>query len=381
MSLFHKKNTSNELDYETINEFASSGVKVNRLLTILIIICIIGASIIVLQKVKVLSIILDFLGVISPVFIGLVIAWIVSPLADKLDKKMPRVLACLIVYLVIIGVLVLILTYAIPSLVDQVKGLSGKIPDMVDELKKFVNYITSKLNLSKTYSISNIINSLDSLNASKITETIIGGATSVVSMLTTIFLSLMVGFYFLLDYHKITAKIYKWIPGKYKGDARELARRANQSLRGYIQGVLIVMFLVFISQTIGLTLAGHEAPILFGLICAITDVIPFFGPWIGGIPAVIVGFLISPLTGVLTLVSILIVQTLENNIYQPIIMGHTMKLHPVTIIASLLVFGHFFGIFGMIIATPAVATLKLLFTFFDEKIKFVDKLKKAENAE
>lgn len=375
MGLFKKKFSSKELDYEAINEFATSGGKVNKLLEVLIILCIIGAGIIILQKTRILPIIIDFLGVISPVFIGLAIAWIVSPLADKLDKKMPRILACLIVYIIIIGVLVLILTYTIPSIVSQVKALSGKIPGMVDELKSIFTYITKKLNLSKTYSFTNIINNLDSLNANNITDMIIGGATSIVSMLTTIFLSLMVGFYFLLDYHKITAKIYKIIPEKYKDDARELARRSNQSLRGYIQGVLIVMFFVFISQTIGLTLAGHEAPMLFGLICAITDVIPFFGPWIGGIPAVIVGFLISPLTGVLTLVSIFIVQALENNIYQPIIMGHTMKLHPVTIIASLLVFGHFFGILGMIIATPAVATLKLLFTFIDEKINLTDKIK------
>ena len=186
----------------------------------------------------------------------------------------------------------------------------------------------------------------------------------------------MVVFYFLLDYHKLTAKVYKYIPSKFKQDARELSKRINQSLRGYIQGVLIVMALVFVSQTIGLTLAGHEAPMLFALICAITDIIPFFGPWIGAIPAVIVGFLISPLTGVLTIVSIFIVQALENNIYQPIIMGHTMKLHPITIIAALLIFGHFFGIVGMIVATPVVATLKLLFQFIDEKIDFMEKFEK-----
>ena len=128
------------------------------------------------------------------------------------------------------------------------------------------------------------------------------------------------------------------------------------------------MAIVFVTQSIGLTLAGLKAPLIFALFCALTDVIPYFGPYIGAIPAVIVGFTMSPLTGLLVIIAILIVQTLENNFYQPLIMGHTMKLHPVTIMIGLLVFQHFFGIIGMIIATPTIAAFKVIFTFLDEKL-------------
>ena len=131
------------------------------------------------------------------------------------------------------------------------------------------------------------------------------------------------------------------------------------------------MVLVFITQSIGLTIAGLEAPILFALFCAVTDIIPYFGPYIGGIPAVIVGFTMSPITGICVLISIIIVQLLENNFYQPLIMGHTMKLHPVTIMLGLLIFGHFFGIIGMIVATPVIAAGKVIFTYLDEKLNIV----------
>ena len=378
MSLFKKKDESESLDYSAINEFAESGRKVNKLLQILIILGIVGMGVMLLQKIHVLPILLDFLGVISPIFLGLIIAWIACPFTDKLDKKMPRIVACLIVYLIILGILALILIYTVPSLVNQIKTLSGKIPSMIDDLQNFFNRLADKLNVSNSGFFQSIKKSLfdglKNIDGTSFANAIIGGATSVVNVLTTLFLSLMVGFYFLLDFHKLSAKFHKYLPAKYQKDAKVLSVKINQSLRGYIQGVLIVMVLVFATQTIGLTLAGHEAPMLFALFCAITDVIPFFGPWIGGIPAVVVGFLISPLTGVLTIVSILIVQALENNIYQPIIMGHAMKLHPVTIIASLLIFGHFFGIIGMIVATPVVATLKLLFEFVDQKLRFMRKL-------
>lgn len=141
------------------------------------------------------------------------------------------------------------------------------------------------------------------------------------------------------------------------------------------------MLLVFITQSVGLTLAGLEAPILFALFCAVTDIIPYFGPYIGGIPAVIVGFTISPITGICVTISILVVQLLENNFYQPLIMGHTMKLHPVTIMIGLLLFQHFFGIIGMVVATPVIACLKVLLTFINEKLDITGKIIKEETTE
>lgn len=382
MRLFKRFRENNDsLDYEAINSFARSGEKVNRLLQVLIIMGIIGMSIYVLQRIHVLHFVLDFLAVISPVFFGLIIAWIVCPLTDKLSKKMPRLLACLLVYLIILGVLALLLIYIIPSLTEQIKALGNKIPSMVDDLQAAVNKVARKLGFSNSDTFTSIkksvFNSLQSIDSKSVIDAIIGGATSIVSVLTTLVLSLMIGFYFLLDYHKLSKKMKELVPKKFKKDTKELMKRVNQSLRGYIQGVLIVMFFVFLSQTIGLSLAGHDSPMLFALICAVTDIIPFFGPWIGAIPAVLVGFLISPLTGVFTIISIVVVQSLENYIYQPIIMGKAMKLHPITIIASLLVFGHFFGILGMIFATPIVALIKLLFQFVDEKLKFMEKMKKA----
>ena len=142
--------------------------------------------------------------------------------------------------------------------------------------------------------------------------------------------------------------------------------RINGKLRSYVQGVLLVMVLVFITQSIGFSLAGLKAPFLFALFCAITDVIPYIGPWIGGAPAVIVGFTVDPMVGVFCLVSVVVCQLLENNFYQPLIMGKTMKLHPVTIMLGLLLFNYFFGMIGMIVATPLIATIKIIIEFIIE---------------
>ena len=129
-------------------------------------------------------------------------------------------------------------------------------------------------------------------------------------------------------------------------------------------------------QSIGFSLAGLKAPIVFGLICAITNIIPYIGPYIGGIPAVAVGFTISPLVGFLSLAAVVISQFLESYVLTPIVMSKTMKLHPVTIIIGLLIFGHFFGIIGMLLSTPVISCIKIIFNFFDEKYEIFEKIQK-----
>ena len=113
---------------------------------------------------------------------------------------------------------------------------------------------------------------------------------------------------------------------------------------------------------------------IFGLFCAVTNVIPYIGPYIGGAPAVIVGLSISPMTGICTLIAVVIAQLLESNFLQPLVMGKTMKLHPVTIMIGLLLFGSFFGILGMILATPIIAIIKTILLFINEKFSLMERV-------
>ena len=130
-----------------------------------------------------------------------------------------------------------------------------------------------------------------------------------------------------------------------------------------------------ILSLIGFLISGVSSPLLFAIFCAITNIIPYFGPYIGGIPVIIVGFAISPFTGIACLITIILVQFLEGNILHPLIVGKAVSLHPITMMLSLLVFEYFFGILGMIIAAPVVATLKILVIYLNDKYHFMNKLK------
>ena len=377
-----KKKKETEVDITSLNNILKIGSKLINIGYFMAIFALVILVTYLLKEWKILLFLKELLIVISPIFIGLIIAWLFDPLVRKLQtKKIPRLLGCIISYIIIIGIIVLIGYMFIPSFTDQIKEFVKALPDIIDNLITFVADIINKFDNNNTINtskmkkeITNFLSNYGTSIASNVPKYALSVGKSVVSSGINFGLGLMVGFYLLYDFNKLNGKIKKILPNSWKKNYNELIDRINNSLRNYVQGVLIVMLLVFLTQSIGLTLAGMKAPLVFALFCAVTDIIPYFGPYIGGIPAVIVGFTISPITGLCVLISIIIVQLLENNFYQPLIMGHTMKLHPVTIMLGLLIFQHFFGILGMIIATPVIACLKILFIFINEKLHILEKI-------
>lgn len=377
-----RKVKDKEIDITSLNSILKTGRRLINIGFFMAIVSLVLLGTYLLKEWKLLKFLGEILMIISPIFIGFLIAWLYEPLVSKLEeKKIPRILGCILVYIIIFGLLLLICYLFIPSLISQIKDFVAAAPSIFDDLTRFATNFIKKMDTGNLIDIAALKNEV----ATAITNfgTSIGSdlpkyifqiGKSIVSGGFNFVLGLMIGFYLLYDFNKVNDNIKNIIPYSWKNNYEELVHRINTSLRSYVQGVLLVMLLVFITQCIGLTLAGIEAPILFALFCAVTDIIPYFGPYIGGVPAVIVGFTISPITGICVLISILVVQILENNFYQPLIMGHTMKLHPVTIMIGLLIFQDFFGIIGMVVATPVIACLKVLITFINEKLGLMNKI-------
>ena len=385
--MLFRKRKDKDVDVNSLNDILFTGKKIVRIFYVMTIIALILLGTYLVKEWHALKFIGEFLAVISPIFIGLIIAWLLDPLVKFLQgKKMPRILACILVYLLFIALLFLIVALVIPAMGAQVKDFIGNIPSLVEEAKKFFNSVIIDLNHAFDYDFTplkdQLYHTVETFGVNittKIPDMAIGIVSSIVSGGVSFFLGLMIGFYMLFDFDKLNHTFISFIPKRWRRGAMELIVRLNESLRSYVQGVLLVMTLVFITQAIGLTLSGIQAPLVFALFCALTDIIPYFGPYIGAVPILIVGFMMDPIVGICCGVSIIIVQLLENNFYQPLIMGHTMKLHPVTIMLGLLIFQHFFGIIGMIVATPVIAALKIILTFINEKVDVVGMVAEYEN--
>ena len=372
MKLFKQ---NDKLNIEEVNEVVSLTKRILHLFYIAMVVAMILIVTIIVREWGILKFLLNILSVLAPFFIGFVLAWLMNPIVTRMEKKkIPRALGTLIVYAVFLLVILLFIRFLIPLIYEQLQVLIGNLPSIFRELESFINGIFSKFGNIQGVDSDGIKNSiLNTITASlngfmtSAPSFIMNFAGGLFSSIVTICFGLVIGIYMLIDFDSINGHLLQLLPKKNRFEASLLITNISTEVRKSVNGTLLVATMVFICDSIGFWIVGLQAPLLFGLLCGITDIIPYVGPYIGGAVAVIIGFAQSPLTGFLTLIVAIIVQLIENNILQPIIMSKTMKLHPVTIIVGLLIFEHFFGIIGMILATPCIALGKVVWKFFKEK--------------
>lgn len=376
------KRKKDSLDYEKVNEGLHVGVKLLKLLFFLLVVLSIYVCNKLLTDWKILPFIKTMLGIISPLFIGIVVAWLFDPFVTKLQKKgINRVLGTVFIYVLLILASVLLVNLILPSISTQVNDIITSAPGFINGIKEWVEGAIEGIEDLTHYDLTDVSDQIyTSINQLGLSITV-DLPTKIVSILSGIvsgginlIFGLIIGFYMLFDFHNVRKHLLAFVPRKFHKDAIDLTDRVNENLRNFVHGTIMIMCILFIFQSIGLSLAGMKAPLVFGLFCAITNVIPYLGPYIGGIPTVLIGFSISPVVGLFSLISVIVCQVVESYFLQPVVMGKTMKLHPVTIMIGLLIFGHFFGIIGMILATPTIAICKTIALFFDEKYDIVGKI-------
>src|SRR5699024_8325713 len=169
-------------------------------------------------------------------------------------------------------------------------------------------------------------------------------------------------FYFLKDYDSIKNYIKKLLPKKYHKQASELMYEINHSLGNYNRGQLLISLFISLMTFIVFHFLHMKYSLLLALIMGLTNIIPYFGPIIGAIPAVLIALTMSPKLIIFILLAIFIIQLIENNLLSPYIMGKSIQIHPIAIIFALLLGGQIGGIIGMIFAVPALTILKDVFS-------------------
>ena len=362
-----------------INQLVGLGNKIGKILYILFIILLVYVITLIFREWKILNFFGTIFSVISPLFIGWFIAWLLNPIVKKLTEKgMKRGLATFIAFFIMIGIVTAILAFTLPSLGQQISDIVAAVPKIASDIKSWVDGLFEKLANISLENMDTIKNSffakIESFATSiqtNLPETAVNIVSSLVSGIGKIAISLILGFYILYDFDKVSDHFVKLFPKKARNDVLYLSTKLNETLYSFVSGTLWLSLLLFIVSVIGFSIIGLNAPVLISFVCVITNLIPYIGPYLGAAVAAAIGFAESPLVGILTLVFILIVQTLEGNILNPLVMSKKMNLSPITIIISLLVFEHLFGIIGMVIATPVVAILKIIYVFLDEKFDFM----------
>ena len=266
-------------------------------------------------------------------------------------------MAVVLIFLLI--VMIIFIKYIANILIYEFEHLLEKMPQILKQLEDLLNKVLSLIPLFKDYTVSleDLINKnseiiKDSIFTSRILQIII----SSLKYLITIPIILI---YTLLDYEKILKKLKEYLIKHKKEKLKNYLSELNKTMSSYIRGVLLVMFILFAIFTIIFTLLKVENGMVFALIIAVTNIIPYLGSWIGTSIPVLYVLLTSSNKAIIILVICIIIQTLEADVLTPLIQGKKTQLHPLVIMLSLLFFGTLFGFIGMLIAVPMAAILNI----------------------
>ena len=370
-----------EINYSKLNDLISLSHNILKILFVLLIIVGLYAIIMLIKEVHILPFVFSILKIIAPLFIGIFIAWLFDPIVTKLDKKgIRRLIGTILCYVLFLGIIFLIVYAIIPLLAEQINDfVTTTIPSLYDTSKQWIDNIFNNINsiegidaIAMRNEIFKKLELMATNLANSLPDILVVSLKTIFSWIGVFGIGLIIGFYLLLDFDKNIDTIYTLIPKRYRKETKRCLTAVNKPLKRFVNGALLDCTVVFVITAIGFSFIGLKSPLLFALFCALTNVIPYAGPYIGGAPAVFVGLTQSMPIGIAILIFIVIVQAIEGNFFQPLIMSKTTKLSPVTIILGLLVFGHFFGILGMIISTPLIGAIKELVNFFDDKYDFLN---------
>ena len=372
-----------KINIKSVNEVVSLSKIILKIFLILSIVCGTYIVLMLFKELKVFSFILTLLKVLTPFFIGIVIAWLFNPFVNKLQRKgVKRIIGVIIAYLIILAVIALLVSLIIPLIYDQVSDLSETVPSIIKNVQNIVNSIIDKFKkidgidteVLKQKLLSGIGNYGEDMYTS-LPNIIVDFIRNFINGIGTFFLGLLIGFFLLLGFRDVSDTLIMFVPQKFHSSAKNLLGKINKTLRGYVNGALFDASIILVACAICFSIFGLKSALLFALFCAIMNVIPYAGPYIGAVPALLVGFSQSTSVGIAVLLSIVIIQTIEGNILSPIVMSKTTNVKPVAIIIGLLIFGHFFGILGMILSTPIIGVCKVIFKFFDDKYHFFSEVK------
>lgn len=352
----------------------------NNLVFTLIVLILLGAMILLYSKIAFIfePLIIILSTVIAPVILAIIAYYLFNPLINWLEKhKVKRIWGIILLLLAIIALITGLMVIIVPVIREQVISFVENFPRYVDTLSSAFNRWSADSIFGTTINssaqwfnefISDVPRKIvDNLNTT--TNSISNVVSTVSSVVTTLVMFPIITFFLLKDDQRFVEYTVKIVPPKFRRDYITVFTTINEQVGSYIKGQLIVSLCIGILMYIGFMIIGLEYAAILALVAAFTCVIPFIGPTIAIIPALIIALIDSPFMLLKLLLVWIVVQTLEGHLVSPNIMGKSLKIHPLTIIISLLVMGELLGVAGLILGIPLYAIIKVIVSFIFQKFK------------
>lgn len=307
----------------------------------------------------------QLLAVFTPLAIALAFAYILNPVVLWLQqRRLKRTISVLIIYFVFFGLLLALVTHFTPVVSREAEHLTQRIPEYTQQAQRLLNSFynaTDRLRLPESVQDA-LENSLKGVEKtlvdylSRIPEMTIDVARAIFNLILVLILT----FYLLKDFEMVKDSLYVILPRRHRSRARKILHEIDYSLGRYIRGQLLISLIVAVATYLSLILLGVDFALILALLAGVTNIIPYFGPFIGAVPAVVVALLKTPTLALKTTLVFFLIQQVEGHLIAPQVLGKSLGLHPLVVILVLLAGGQFFGIVGLVVAVPVVAVGKIL---------------------
>ncbi|NQD68865.1 AI-2E family transporter [Bacillus haikouensis] len=307
--------------------------------------------------------ILDILMLsLLPFLIGGFIAYLLHPLVEKIHEAgIHRGIAIMFIYILFFGGLGYALYKGTPIIIHQLRDLSENAPLFTSQYQKWLHYIQSETSTWPDGIQTQLDDRIDGIEG-WLTGLVAGALAVLLKLMNSLLLIAIipfVSFYLLKDITKVKKFFWELTPVRWRQSALRFSQDVDESLGGYIRGQLLVCLIIGGISAAVLWFLGMKYPLILGVIMGATNVIPYFGPIIGAVPAVIVASTISLNMILYVVILVLVLQFLEGNILSPMIVGKSLHMHPLFIMGALIIGGETGGVIGMIVAVPVLAVIKV----------------------
>ncbi|HEX2029408.1 MAG TPA: AI-2E family transporter [Nitriliruptorales bacterium] len=312
---------------------------------------------------------------VPPLALAVVIVYVLNPVVRALARRgVPRLAGTALAYLVLVGAVVVALSFLVPLIAEQVQQLAEGAPGMFRELEVSVNRQLRRLGSDVQLSLDP-----DSVQVREaVRQYLVGGrattqfaeilssagsvARGILHAAVIVLLGPVLAFYLLADLPNVLEGLKRVVPSDQRAEVVRVAEGIMGRVGGYFRGQLLVATFVGVATAMGLLVVGLPFWALIGLITGIFNLVPLIGPFVGGAIGVVVALTAGD--GVTQAVWVAVVMTavqqIDNHVISPNVMSRTVELHPITVMLGLLVAGSLYGILGMLVAVPAIAVAKLL---------------------
>lgn len=310
-------------------------------------------------------------NIIAMLFVALILTALIGPFADWFEKKkIPRALAVLVIYIVLFGLVGTALVLLVPHLLEEMSELVWNFSGIWERV---VGAFASVQELSVQYGVAeNIQRGLQSLEQgfSSAIGSALGTIRGFFGGIISFLIVLVLTFYMVVEEGALRRLMRSVAPPEYHSYLIGLFGRVQEKMGLWLRGEIVLMLIVGLFSYIGLLILGVDYALLLGILAGFAELIPYAGPVIAAIPAVVLAFTQAPLKALFVVVLYFAIQQLENNLLVPKIMQRVVGLNPIISIVALLVGAQLWGVVGAILAIPVATALSVVFhDLFEEREK------------